>query len=66
MARRNQGQEWDSKFTLNDMRDLFKPSILLTDATYEPAVKKYFKYQKQLEAFVTELLFTIDLSIGQN
>lgn len=64
--RRTQGQEWDRLFSLKDMRDMYKPSLLLTDATYSPAILKYFKYQKQLEDFVKQLLFTVDLKYWPN
>lgn len=49
-------------FTFNDMKDLFKPSMRMTDNFHEPAVQHYFTHQKNLELSIKELILDVNFS----
>lgn len=50
-------------FTFNDMQDLYKPTLRLSDNHYEPAVNYYFKHLSNLETSIKELIYHVDLRI---
>ena len=59
--RGTQGDVINEDFSFNDMKDLYGPTLRLTDNHFEPAVNYYFKHQKKLETSIKELIYHIDL-----
>lgn len=59
-------RELNPEFTFNDMKDLYKQSMRLTDNFQEPAVKHYFTHQKNLELSIKELVLDINFSYWQD
>lgn len=55
-------RELNPEFSFNDMKDLYKQSMRLTDNFQEPAVKHYFTHQKNLELSIKELVLNINFS----
>lgn len=56
-------QEYNPDFTLNDMMDLYKPSMLLTQNHHEPAVKYYFSSLIPLGNEISDLIKSVDLRL---
>ncbi|MGB5122381.1 MAG: potassium channel family protein [Vibrio fluvialis] len=56
-------QEYNPYFTLNDMMDLYKPSMLLTQNHNEPAIKYYFSSLTLLGNEITDLIKSVDLRL---
>lgn len=49
-------------FVFNDMKDLFKQSMRMTDNFKEPAIKHYYYHQKNLESSIEKLIQDINFS----
>lgn len=49
-------------FTFNDMSDLYKTSLMLTDPNYKPAIAIYFELQDKLYTDLMNMLSAIDFS----
>jgi hypothetical protein len=49
-------------FTLNDMKDMFRPTYRMTDNFQEPAIKYYYKHQAALEESIKNLVLDINFS----
>ncbi|WP_373034005.1 potassium channel family protein [Sulfurovum sp.] len=56
-------QEYNHDFTLNDMMDLYKSSMLLTQNQHEPAVKYYFSSLNALNTEISDLIKNVDLRL---
>jgi hypothetical protein len=56
-------QEYNPDFTLNDMMDLYKPSMLMTQNHHEPAVKYYFSSLIPLNSEISDLIKNVDLRL---
>lgn len=53
---RNNIKECNREFVFNDMRDLFKPTLRLTDNHFKPAIDYYFDALIDLEQSIEELI----------
>jgi len=56
-------QDYNPDFTLNDMMDLYKPSMLMTQNHHEPAVKYYFSSLSLLSIEFSDLIKNVDLRL---
>lgn len=56
-------QEYNSDFLLSDMKDLYKPSMLLTRNHNTPAVNYYFLDLNSLNSEVSDLIKNVDLRL---
>jgi hypothetical protein len=61
IAKRNDQDEINENFTLNDMQDLYGPSLRLRDNNFQPAVLYYFQHQASLVKSIKELVYHVDL-----
>ena len=55
--------EYNPDFTLNDMMDLYKSSMLMTQNHHEPAVKHYFSSLSLLSVEISDLIKNVDLRL---
>ncbi|HET7733771.1 MAG TPA: two pore domain potassium channel family protein, partial [Paludibacter sp.] len=60
--KRNDKAEINKDFMFNDMKDLFRQSMRLTDNFNEPVVKYYYEHQKNLEFSIKELILNVNFS----
>ncbi|TRX07675.1 potassium channel family protein [Flavobacterium gawalongense] len=49
-------------FSINDMKDMFLPSSLMTDNFSDPVIKYFYKHQNILEQSIKKLLLDINFS----
>jgi len=56
-------KEYNPNFTLNDMMDLYRPSMLLTQNHNEPAVKYYISTLNVLNNEISDLIKNVDLRL---
>lgn len=61
MSKRGGDKNFNPDFSFHDLADLFMSTMLLTDATYEPAINYYYKSQSDLAATLKSILLSIDL-----
>jgi hypothetical protein len=59
----NRSNEYNPDFTLNDMKDLYGPSLLLTQNHHEPAVKYYLSANSILNKEFSDLIKNVDLRL---
>lgn len=59
----NRSEEYNPDFTLNDMKDLYGPSLIMTQDFHEPAVKYYFESLNKLSVELSDLVKTVDLRL---
>lgn len=55
--------EYDPKFTLNDMMDLYEPSRLLTQDFTKPSVEYYFTSMELLNGEIVDLIKNVDMRL---
>lgn len=61
MSKRGKAKSYNPDFSFHDLADLFKNTMKLTDATYEPAINYYYRSQSDLAATLKSILLSIDL-----
>lgn len=61
ISKRCDQKKVNEDFTLNDMQDLYRPSMRLTDNFFQPAVFYYFDHQTNLVNSLKELIYHVDL-----
>lgn len=55
--------EYNPDFTLNDMRDLYGPTLLMTQNHHEPAVNYYFSALNRLNSEIADMVKNVDLRL---
>ena len=48
------------QFTLNDLHDLYRPSMSMTDDFSEPVIKYFYVHQSNLERSIRELILSVN------
>jgi hypothetical protein len=56
------GTKLNEEFTFNDMQDLFKGTLKMSDNFFKPAISYYFESQTELEKSVKELVCNININ----
>lgn len=56
-------KEYNPDFTLNDMKDLYRSSMLVTQDHHQPAVKYYFSSLNALSSEISDLIKSVDLRL---
>ena len=59
-------QSYSPSFTLNDMRDLYKPTRLMTEGYMRPAIDGYFNALASLHGEISDLIKNVDLRCFEN
>jgi hypothetical protein len=54
-------EEVNKDFLFNDMQDLFKPTLRLTDNPNKPAIAYYFESQVELQSSIKELICNVNV-----
>ena len=54
-------QPYDPNFTLNEMKDIYNPTLLTNAARLSPAIVGYFEIMHQLQKETTDLIKNVDL-----
>lgn len=56
-------EHYNPDFSLNDMRDLYRSSMLMTQDYHQPAVNYYFSSLKILNTEISDLIKSVDLRL---
>jgi len=60
---KSRNREYNPDFTLSDMMDLYRPSLLMTQSHNEPAVKYYFASLELLSGEIIDLIKNVDMRL---
>ena len=53
-------KQLNRQFTLNDLQDLYSPSLYMTDDFSEPVIKYFYTHQSNLESSIKELILSVN------